>query len=239
MLMIEILTALLVVITGVYAWLTYRISSATEQATQAVLEQNESLTRPYVVVKPYVASMSRFFLSVENTGASSARNLRLSIDKSFYCIGNESDDLAQTHLFNERVDTFAPGEQVTYFLGLRGNIFSDQADRSQIPLVFKVTAEYSYGSRTVVEERTVDLRQYYDIVEVKPSEMRSLERISRSAEQLVRLAERTERNVNSALQNTVRHNQPPRADEEHVTPASPELSRVRRFVESVSTALRG
>lgn len=45
---IEILTGLLVFLTGYYAITTHRILRANEKAVKAVKEQNEALTRPYV-----------------------------------------------------------------------------------------------------------------------------------------------------------------------------------------------
>ena len=48
--MIEILTTLLVIITGVYAYLTFRILEANRGSVAAMKTQVEAATRPYVIV---------------------------------------------------------------------------------------------------------------------------------------------------------------------------------------------
>jgi hypothetical protein len=47
---IEILTSLLVIITGFYAWVTFRIMKANERTVAAMHSQIESATRPYIAV---------------------------------------------------------------------------------------------------------------------------------------------------------------------------------------------
>jgi len=52
--MIEILTALLVVITGIYAWFTFRILKANERIVEKMHEQQEAMYRPYIAISPVV-----------------------------------------------------------------------------------------------------------------------------------------------------------------------------------------
>ena len=50
----EILTAILVVVTGIYAYLTYKMSNMSERSVQMMKEQTEAMSRPYLVVQPIV-----------------------------------------------------------------------------------------------------------------------------------------------------------------------------------------
>ncbi|MDF2156068.1 hypothetical protein [Vibrio sp. CAU 1672] len=50
----EILTAILVVVTGIYAYLTYKMSNMSERSVQMMKEQTEAMSRPYLVVQPTV-----------------------------------------------------------------------------------------------------------------------------------------------------------------------------------------
>lgn len=50
----EILTAILVLITGIYAYLTYQMSKISERSVQIMNEQTEAMSRPYIVIQPMV-----------------------------------------------------------------------------------------------------------------------------------------------------------------------------------------
>lgn len=45
----EILTAILVIITGIYAFLTYKMSRISERTAQIMNEQTEAISRPYII----------------------------------------------------------------------------------------------------------------------------------------------------------------------------------------------
>ncbi|MEW8505505.1 MAG: hypothetical protein AB2598_02295 [Candidatus Thiodiazotropha sp.] len=50
--MIDYLTGALVIITGFFAWATFRILRANEKVVEVMHEQAEAVTRPYVSVDP-------------------------------------------------------------------------------------------------------------------------------------------------------------------------------------------
>ena len=50
--MIDILTFLLVVITGFYAWVTFKILNAYEAVLSEMRNEQESLFRPYISIAP-------------------------------------------------------------------------------------------------------------------------------------------------------------------------------------------
>lgn len=161
--MIEILTALLVVITGFYAWVTYRILKANERVVEAMREQSEAAFRPYVTVTPFVEPDNpNFYLRIANLGKTAATDLRLTIDRSFFKFGrrSEGDDLASFAAFNQPIDSFPPDSEIVFGLAQSFVVFADGADPTTCPTTFTVTANYKFGQKQVEERHIIDLRPY-------------------------------------------------------------------------------
>jgi hypothetical protein len=88
MTVIDYLTGILVFITAIYSYLTYKMAKASEASVQAMREQSEAMLRPYVTISPYVRPHTTvLYLRIENAGRSAAENLRLSMDKDFFQFG--------------------------------------------------------------------------------------------------------------------------------------------------------
>jgi hypothetical protein len=161
--MTEILTALLVIITAFYAWVTFKILKANESVLHEMRLQQEALYRPYISISPVVYSDSPiFFLKIENTGHTSAHNLKLQLDRDFYQFGekDENNNLKNFTAFSSTIESFVPGAQMLFYLAQGFVIFGEKSDASITPSVFTVTAEYEYGSKKVCETTKIDLRPY-------------------------------------------------------------------------------
>jgi len=162
--MIDILTGLLVLITGFYAWATFRILKANERVVEVMRSQSEAMTRPYIIISPYLepeTSMVRLVIS--NTGKTAANHLRLFIDKSFYPFGELKEDrnLAALPAFQDEIDSFAPGLEITFGLAVGAHLFNEKTDEELTPKQFSITAEYSFGDTKVKEAHSIDLRFLY------------------------------------------------------------------------------
>ena len=84
------LTAILVVTTIVYAYLTYRMAKSSEASAKAVCDQSEAMLRPYITITPFIRSHTPvLYLRVKNSGKTSAKNLRLTIDRDFFQFGEK------------------------------------------------------------------------------------------------------------------------------------------------------
>ena len=70
--MIEALTALLVAITGFYAFVTFQMLKVNQAAVAAVREQIESSLRPYLTVAVMIEQFPIFHLRIDNEGKTSA-----------------------------------------------------------------------------------------------------------------------------------------------------------------------
>lgn len=167
----EFLTGILVIITGVYAWLTCRIAKANEQVLSVMRSQTVDINRPYIIVRPVTIPGDQIiYLRVSNTGRTAARNVRLAIDRDFYQFAQKEDDhnLRTLNVFRNQVDCFPPGMELNYYLGTGPGIFGQNHPPELSPVVFNVTATYSFLDQTVQETTTVDLRPYLKTVDSDP-----------------------------------------------------------------------
>lgn len=161
--MMEILTALLVVITGFYALVTFRMLKANHAVIELMAEQSENMTRPYVTITPFLLPERIIItLRIVNTGRTAASNLKLTIDRDYYRYGRKNDDnnLAKFVAFNEVIESFPPDAELLFDLAQTSLILCDDADSAVTPALFSITAEYSYSGKTVVEKNIIDLRPY-------------------------------------------------------------------------------
>lgn len=161
--MIELLTALLVLITAFYAWATYRILKANEHVVEAMREQAEATFRPYVIVTVRLEPDNPiFYLRVANIGRTAAANLRLTIDRSFFKFGEKGDknDLASFSAFNRQIDSLPPDSEIIFGLAQGFVVFSPGADEAICPKRFTVTANYRFGEKQVEERHHIDLGPY-------------------------------------------------------------------------------
>ena len=161
---IEILTGALVIITATYAVFTYRIMRANDRTVQAVHDQNENAVRPYVdigVVTPPNSHM--FMLRIANTGRTGARNVSLELDRDFFQYGKrDGTNLRKTTAFTQPIEQLPPGSEIRFGLAFGPQLVGDAVDATVTPPVFVISAVYSYGTKTVTERTTIDMRPYRD-----------------------------------------------------------------------------
>ncbi len=161
---IEVLTAILTFLTGVYAWLTSRILRTNEAVVRAMREERLATMRPYVTIGPRTVPGSyQVFLRIENTGRTAAQNVRLSLDRPFQRFGEagEENNLQRLAAFTERLDSLPPGMTLTFTLAMATQLFGPaQAPADAIPRQFRVRVEYSWPDGNADETSFVDLRPY-------------------------------------------------------------------------------
>jgi len=152
---VEVLTGLLVAITAFYAWVNFRILKANR-------EQVEALLRPYVTIRTLALPKNPIiYLSISNTGKSSADNLRLAMDRDFYQFSDTNrTNLADLHIFKNEIQCLPPGTELVFMLERGFMLFGENNDPKITPLQFTITATYSYPGRRVQETTTIDLETY-------------------------------------------------------------------------------
>jgi hypothetical protein len=139
------------------------ILKANQASVEQMKAQQQNMLRPYIVISPVVMSgTGMFLLRIKNSGISAAQNLRLSIDRNFYQFGmrDNEKDLKCFTVFNKPIDTFAPGAEIMFHLGLGKDIFAPSADPNPTPTTFSISAQYCFLDRDFSETSIIDLMPY-------------------------------------------------------------------------------
>lgn len=160
---IEFLTSMLVLVTGFYAWVTFRIMRANEATVATVINQTDALTRPYVTVGVVTFPNNYvLYLRISNTGKTGADDVRLTLDRDFYQFGVTSNrNLRDMSAFQQPIAQLPPGAEIIFALASAVSLFAPNADAAVIPQVFEVSASYRYGERRVTEKSIIDVRPYF------------------------------------------------------------------------------
>ena len=157
------LTLALVLITAFYAWATLQILRANEAMVVTMRDQQNAAMRPYILVSANLRMGTQLlYLSIKNVGKTAALDLKLSLDKSFYRLGEKREErnIANSAAFSRAIDSFPPDGQLLFLLGNGPTLYSGSNTEELSPLVFQVTASYRSGTEVVSETSTVDLRPY-------------------------------------------------------------------------------
>lgn len=154
----ETLTAILVVITAIYVYLTHLIAKRNEMAVQEMRRQHEAAYRPYITVYPRIGRNSTYlYLTIANAGKSAANALRLSLDTDFPQFGNAHSNLRMLSAFAEEIGSLAPGSELRFHLGNDDQLFGGT---TPMPLQFTVAASYSHDGKLYSESSSIDLRPF-------------------------------------------------------------------------------
>jgi hypothetical protein len=157
------LTLALVLITAFYAWATLQILRANQAMVSTMREQQNAAMRPYILVSTSVRTGTQLlYLSIKNVGKTAALNLKLSLDKSFYQLGekHEERNIANSAAFSRVIDSLPPDGQLLFLLGNGPMLYGGSNTEELSPLQFQVTANYTSGSEPISETSIVDLRPY-------------------------------------------------------------------------------
>lgn len=159
----EILTGASVIVTAIYAFLTFGILRENRRLTSITNAQATAANRPYVTVSVWPEpNTSLFYLRIANTGRTAATDLSLSMDRAFYQFGDrqEEHNLARFRAFQEPIACFAPGAELLFYLSQSFEIFGKHNDPAVTPNVFDVRARYTFPGGRVDEVTKVDIRPY-------------------------------------------------------------------------------
>lgn len=183
------LTAALVIITAIYAWATFKILRVNQGVVSEMRRQLAAAARPYVVIYPFVRVGTQIIcLTVRNTGRSPALNLRLAIDRDFFQFGDTTDDknLAKFSAFTQAIDSFAPGADLLFYLGVGHELFGRADTDTVCPRVFTITTTYSSADESFSERNSIDLRPYVNSAVPQHPIVEELERLRKSLDQLTK-----------------------------------------------------
>lgn len=183
----EWLTLANVLLTAMFAGLTFFILRANRAAVGAMREQMADQNRPFVAVTVQVRMGTPVIqLLIRNVGRSPAQNLRLRLDRDFFQFGEqaESRNLAKQSAFSQSIDCLPPMSELLFDLGMGFEIFASGADPTICPHTFEVSAEYEYGKNKYSEKTHVDLQPYMGTSVPRHPVVEELERVRKSIDNL-------------------------------------------------------
>lgn len=158
---IEWLTAGLLLVTAVYAWLTRKIAKANFEVVNAMREQMIAESRPYVIIRVLVEGIV-FRLEIINAGRTMAEKVKLRIDRDFFQFGDRTLNLAAYNAFTGEIESLPPGSCLTFHLATGPNFFAEASSPEKCPSVFSITASYGFLGRRVEETTVIDVRPYFN-----------------------------------------------------------------------------
>lgn len=160
----EYLTGVLVLVTAIYAYLTYKLARSSAASVAAMEHQNWEASRAFIVVSPFVRAHTPFlYLRVSNNGRSSALELKLTIDKDFFQFAEArkpDHNLRSKTAFSQVIEAFHPGQELIFALAEGWNIFGAKAQSGACPAIFTVTAAYDCLGKRVIESIPIDLTAF-------------------------------------------------------------------------------
>ncbi len=183
----EWLTLANVLLTAIFAGLTFFILRANRAAVGAMREQIADQNRPFVSVTVQVRMGTPVIqLLVRNVGRSPAQNLRLRLDRDFFQYGEKGEgrNLARQPAFSQQMDCLPPMSELLFDLGSGFKIFESGADPTICPHTFEVSADYEYGKSKYSEKTQMDLRPYSGTSVPHHPVVEELERIRKSIDNL-------------------------------------------------------
>ncbi|NMM36206.1 MAG: hypothetical protein HHJ09_01660 [Glaciimonas sp.] len=182
------ITLALVVITAFYAWATLKILRANESMVSTMQDQQNAAMRPYIVVSATLRTGTQlFYLSIKNVGKTAALDLKLSIYKNFFQLGEKRDErnIANSAAFSRVIGSLPPDGQLLLILGNGPTLFGESNTNDISPLQFQITAKYKSGPESISEASIIDLRPYINTaVQTDPI----VEEIGKLREEFVKLS---------------------------------------------------
>jgi hypothetical protein len=175
------------VIAAVYTVVTAKILRVNRGALDAMRAQVVELTRPRVVIWPWVRLGTQLFcLTVKNSGSTSATHLRLTLDRDFFVFGEQKEDRNLRHFaaFTNSIDALAPSAEMVFYLGVSHQMFRQPEKTASMPLTFSIRAEYRLGESKYDETTFVDLRPFLESAVPQDPIAEEIEKVSKELKRL-------------------------------------------------------
>lgn len=156
----NLISLILVIVTGVYVLLTWRIANANKGMLDNIREQYRDSLRPVVYATLQVRSQVVMRLAITNSGRSPAYRLRVTIDKDFIQFAH-GRNIREFNIFNREIPVLAAGGAIVIDLAQGFNLDREQDGKVLTPLEFNIALSYSSNDNKLFEETVpIDLSPY-------------------------------------------------------------------------------
>lgn len=173
------LTLALVIVTMIYSLFTYMM-------VRQMKAQYTSFLAPIISISVKIKYSQFFCLKVANVGRSTAKNVRMIIDKDFYRFGEyvEGNNLRGFPAFNRAMPSLAPSEELFFMLSQGFNL-TNQVDGQDItPKQFSIRVEYDFDGKRHFESHEIDLEFYFSTSSDEDEEIEKLDSIGKELEKI-------------------------------------------------------
>ncbi len=160
-LLLALVTFVLVIITGLYAYWTRRIAQSNEKLIKAMQEEHEAQRRPYIQIRTYDRLEAIVCLLIKNVGKTAARNVKFEIDQDIFQYGKPERNIKEFPLFKDGAEAIPPETEYHIDLAQYQLFFADEQDKEEmpkLPSIFKITCIYSFFDKSVKEETVIDIK---------------------------------------------------------------------------------
>lgn len=157
----NVISLVLVVITGVTVILNWKIANANKGMLDNIREQYRDSLRPVISPSIQVRDQVVLTLVFVNTGRSPAVRVRISLDRDFFQFADPQSNIRDFNLFNQEIPVFAPGTEFPIDLAQGFNLDKEHEGRNITPTRFEVTIAYASRDQVFDETTTIDLMPFF------------------------------------------------------------------------------
>jgi hypothetical protein len=124
--------------------------------------QYDAFIWPIITISIVIRQHSVVCLKVRNTGPSSAKRVKLTLDRDFYQFAHRGDEnnLRNFDLFKKEIPSLSPGEEIFVFLAQGFELNKEIDGKVLTPYEFTIAARFYYGNKSTQTSHEVDLRPY-------------------------------------------------------------------------------
>jgi hypothetical protein len=157
----NLISLILVLVTGMYVCLTWRISNANKGMLDNIREQYRDSLRPVVIASIQVRQAVFIRLVIANSGRSPAYRVSVRLDRDFFQFANPARNIRDFNLFNREIPVLAPGTEFPIDLAQSFNLDKEHEGKNITPSAFNVTLSYASKDDHFEETVRIDLKPYF------------------------------------------------------------------------------
>jgi hypothetical protein len=151
----SISTFALLIVTGVYAYLTHKIAQATE-------ENSWQVNRAIVSARLNVSQRALLGIVFENLGKTPAKDLKITISLPVFQMVNDNKDISEVPMIKNGLENFPPNFPFEIYLGTTFEWLKKEANRERFTSNFNITTAYTTFGKTINETVTIDVINQLD-----------------------------------------------------------------------------
>lgn len=182
----NVISLVLVIVTGVYVLLTWRIATANQGMLDNIREQYRDSLRPIIFPAIQVRQQIVLALVFKNTGRSPAYHVRISIDRDFFQFADRGNNIRDFNIFNQEIPVFAPGMELPIDLSQGFNLDVEKEGQNLTPTTFNITVSYASKDQQFQETIPIDLKAFFQTHHAKTTS----EWLEKIEEQLKKIAQK-------------------------------------------------